>query len=716
MTPAAAAAPASARRLLVAVAVVGLALLAVVLYTDPGGFILLPAVILAAAVAGGEAVRVDLSYRRGGIAVFTLGHASLAAGLLVLPPTTVVVAATTAIAIWQLAERIPPLKLTFNVLQYLAGTAAAALTMEFISQRPGPLNGRTLVAAAIALSLCCAVNTIAVSGMIAAFGGRSWGATMRQMAQSSMLLAGGSVAVGLLAVLLATDHLWALPTLIVPLGLLHAASRREVQAQTDRERAVAYVDVEQRLAEAVDPEAVHIRLVEGVRSMLGCSAAVWAEDEWITPVPDGSTPCTVNPNVSMPISAEGPALGPNVTGPCVAVGVGNGVLIVWSGELPLREAAYEWLERLGSSGRVHGARSEADAALRRERATLRAIVHGTADGIFVMDAHGSVVLCNPAMAELAQVDHQSVTGAAAEDVFGEGPWREEGVRDVVRPSDRVWRIAVSAIQDRAHDDLRVAVVHDVSAERRVARMKDDMLSIVSHELRTPLTPIKGSAQLLRRRWDRMSEGQREDMLRTIETRADHLARLVEDLLLVGQMSTEKNAPHRVQPISVDMIELLQEATVQLDAAHPTHTVLLTAPEQLQLHTDPLRVRQIVDNLVNNACKFSPSDSVVQISVVTDDESAILRVTDHGRGIPPEDMERVFERFERVEDPLHMTTSGAGLGLYIVRSLTERLGGTIALSSVLGTGTTVTVRLPLDAVRPAPQERTAPPRPGISAVA
>ncbi|MPZ73081.1 MAG: PAS domain-containing protein [Nitriliruptorales bacterium] len=709
MTTAAAAAPASARRLLIGVAALGLTLLSVLLYVDSNGVALLPAAILAAAVAGGEAIRVDLSYRRGGIAVFTLGHASLAAGLLVLPGGTVVLAATTAIAIWQLAERIPRLKLTFNVLQYLAGTAAAALVVEFISPRPGPLDGRTLAAAAAALSLCCAVNTVAVSGMISAFGGRSWAATMRQMAQSTMLLAGGSVAVGLLAVLLATDHLWALPTLIVPLGLLHAASRREVQAQTDGERAVAYVDVEQRLAEATDPEHVHARLVEGVRSMLGCSAAVWANNEWATPVPSGSTPCTVNPHVSMPISATGPALGPNIQGPCVAVGIGNGVLIVWSGELPLREAAHEWLERLGSSGRVHGARSAADAALRRERATLRAIVHGTADGIFVMDPHGGVVLCNPAMAELAQVDDTAVAGARAEDVFGEGPWSEEGVRDVIRPDDRVWRIAVSAVRDRAHGDLRVAVVHDVSAERRVARMKDDMLSIVSHELRTPLTPIKGSAQLLRRRWDRMNAGQREDMLRTIEQRADHLTRLVEDLLLVGQMSTATDTPHRLQPIKVDMVELLRETTLQLDAGHPMHTVLLTAPDELTLHTDPLRVRQIIDNLVNNACKFSPSDSIIQVSLIPDAEWAIVRVTDQGRGIPPEDVDRVFERFERVEDPLHMTTSGAGLGLYIVRSLTERLGGDVAMASVLGTGTTVTVRLPLNPAVTAPEER-------ISAVA
>jgi signal transduction histidine kinase len=318
-----------------------------------------------------------------------------------------------------------------------------------------------------------------------------------------------------------------------------------------------------------------------------------------------------------------------------------------------------------------------------------------------MDAGGVVVLCNPAMAELAQVVGHDVTGRPADVVFGEGPWGEEGVRDVLRPNDRVWRISVSGIRDRAHGDLLVAVVHDVTAERRVARMKDDMLSIVSHELRTPLTPIKGSAQLLRRRWDRMAPEQRENMLATIEQRADHLARLVEDLLLVGQMSSPQRAHVRVQPAILDVVELARDATTQLDDQHPNHHVVLTSPQSLRLVTDPLRLRQIIDNLVNNACKFSPHNSVVHVNLSSSDKWAYLRVIDQGRGIPPEDLDRVFERFERVEDPLNMTTSGAGLGLYIVQSLAKGLGGDVELASVLGAGTTVTIRLPLEQATAAP---------------
>ena len=696
-------APVSAKRLLAGVTALAAVLVTALWLVDRSPLSVVGLFVLAAAIAAGEAIRVDLPYRKGGIAVFTLGHASLAAGLLMLPATTVVLATTAAIMLLQLVERVSRLKFAFNVLHYVAGSAAAALTVHFLAPRPGPVDARTLGAAALGLTLCMVVNTAAVSGMIAAFANRSWRTTIRQMAQTSVLLVVGSVALGLLAILLASNHVWALPTLVVPLGLLHAASRREVHAQADRERAVAYVKAEQALAEAMDSEQVHLLLAQGVHNILDCNAAVWSDGEWVTDVPSGSGPCPIDERSSTLTVVKGPGLGPMTAGACVAIGIGNGVLVAWSGDLRLREATYEWIERLGSSGRVHGARSEASAALRRERATLRAIVHGTADGIFVMDAVGAVVLCNPAMAELAQVGDADVTGRAADDVFGDGAWAEEGVRDVIRPDDRVWRISVSAIRDRAHGDLRVAVVHDVTAERRVARMKDDMLSIVSHELRTPLTPIKGSAQLLRRRWERMTPERREDMLRMIETRADHLARLVEDLLLVGQMSSSQRAHPRVQASTVDVVELLNEAGEQLGSHHVGHIIEVTAPPALSLSTDPLRLRQIIDNLVTNACKFSPAGSTVELHVEVDEDWAQVQVIDQGRGIPPEDLERVFERFERVEDPLHMTTSGAGLGLYIVKSLAEGLGGDVRLSSVLGAGTTVTIRLPLATNPAAPGE-------------
>jgi signal transduction histidine kinase len=217
---------------------------------------------------------------------------------------------------------------------------------------------------------------------------------------------------------------------------------------------------------------------------------------------------------------------------------------------------------------------------------------------------------------------------------------------------------------------------------------------VSHELRTPLTPIKASAQLLRRRFDRLSAERRDVLLGQIEDRADHLTRLVGDLLLVGSLSAGSRQPVQVTRVPVDLPVAVREAAASLQVQHPSHHIGVDAPPSLPARTDPTRLRQILDNLVDNACKFSPAGSHVGLRLGVEGHEAVLRIIDRGRGIAAADVDRVFELFERVEDPLVMTTSGAGLGLYIVRALVSALEGRVNLESGLGRGTTVTVRLPL----------------------
>jgi signal transduction histidine kinase len=421
---------------------------------------------------------------------------------------------------------------------------------------------------------------------------------------------------------------------------------------------------------------------------------VWRNGRWATPVPPGSASCPVDPELATPLIAQGSGLGPAVTGTCAAIGLSGGVLVMWEGDLGVQADTQEWMEQLARSGRVHFARATAATALLKEQATLRAVVDGTGDGICVIDAGGVVRVWNPAMAALAGHSMDAALGREVAAVLGEGPWGADGVHDVVRPDDRVWRVSVDTISEEAHGSLHVAVVHDVSAERRVARMKDDMLAVVSHELRTPLTPIKASAQLLLRRWDRMTEEHRGMLLNQIEKRADHLARLVSDLLLVGQLSASSRPDPQVSWTATDVSAVLAEAVADLRIGHPEHEIALRCPKELLTLTDPLRLRQIVDNLVENACKFSPTGAAVDVSLEVEGDQAVLCVADAGRGIPTEDLERVFERFERVEDPLLMTTSGAGLGLYIVKSLVHALGGEIELSSTVGVGTSVTVSLPV----------------------
>jgi PAS domain S-box-containing protein len=690
--------PLAARRLVYGIIAVAFVLAAVTIVLSPAWPTPFGIGVIALGVLAAEALTVQFSFRRGGKVAFGLSEAVLTAGLVLFPAPDVVLGAALGVLAWQGHVRVETVKLVANVGQYVSATAAAAIPLLAITGGTHGLDRTTLTGLVVAVVLFILVNTGTVSAFIASTSGQSWLDVYRRLAPTAALMASASAFMGLLALVLLEAHALAVPVLAVPVAVLYWGGRLDVKAREDRERSAAFVTVEQRLRDAGDATEVCRRLVEGTQELLGCEAAVWRHSRWVTPVPKGSRSCPVDADLPVALLAKGPALGPAVEGMCAAIGLGDGVLVVWPGELGISASSEEWIEHLGRSGRVHLDRAAAHAALEQERATLRAVVDGTADGILVLDGRGVVRLWNPGMGQLSGITAGAALGRPVTEILGAGPWSTPGFHDLVRQGERVWRVSLAAVREDTFGtgsgggELRVGVVHDVTAERRAARMKDDMLAVVSHELRTPLTPIKASAQLLRRRWDRLPEPQRTELLGQIESRADHLARLVEDLLLVGQLSGSRDARPPIRPVPVDLTCLVADCVEQLAAAHPMQDLQVESPAALRVFTDPVRIRQILDNLVGNACKFSPPGSPVVVQLAASGDEVTLTVRDHGRGIPAGDLQRVFERFERVEDPLVMTTSGAGLGLYIVRALARAMGGDVTLESFLALGTTVMVRI------------------------
>lgn len=703
--------PAPARALIIGVTVAAVALGATIVRMDAAPT-LLGVFALAAGVAGAEGFRLSLPYRSGGLVRFTLVDAAITAALVMASPTELVVGTAIGMLVWQAVDRLPAYKLLYNQAQQVLGVGLASLVMRAVAADHGTLAPQTLAALLLGLVVFLAVNTVAVSGVIALCSEQTLGQSVHRMLPTNAIMTLCNGCLGLLTVAIADQHAWALPALAGPLLLVYSSSRQRVSAQLQRERSHELVDVEHQLSETTEPDRIAAVIVAGVATVLNWRSAVWRNGEWTTAVPEGSGPCPVGADLSRTLCAHGSVLGPAVRASCIAVGLGGGVLVAWSDDRRPDSETQAWLERLARSARVHYERAAASSSLERERATLAAVVDGSSDGIFVLDSAGVVRLTNPAMATLAGVSAATLVGHPLASVLGSGPWEIDGVHDVERPTGtaqyadpRIWRVSVASVRDQTLSHLRIGVVHDVSAERRVGRMKEDMLAVVSHELRTPLTPIKASAQLLSRRWSRLDEAQRTQLLGQIEDRADHLTRLVEDLLLVGQMSSASGSGPTVQPGTVDIGALVQQEVAQLGRTRPDHHLVYDGPASLCGWTDVRRLRQILHNLVENGCKFSPRDSVVTVTLTIDESDAVLCVSDQGRGIPPEDLERVFEQFERVEDPDHMRTSGAGLGLYIVRSLAQAMGGSVSVDSALGAGTTVCLRLPLGQSQPAGARRS-----------
>jgi two-component system, OmpR family, sensor kinase len=222
-----------------------------------------------------------------------------------------------------------------------------------------------------------------------------------------------------------------------------------------------------------------------------------------------------------------------------------------------------------------------------------------------------------------------------------------------------------------------------ASERRLRLFVAD----ASHELRTPLTSIRGYAELYRSGASRSPEGIERVMAR-IEAEGARMSHMVEDLLLLARLDQGRPLQWR----DVDLVELIGLAIMDAQAASTGHQITFHHPDRAQVAGDPEQLRQVFDNLLTNARVHSSPDTRITVTIETIQDIVRVLVQDDGPGIAPEHVERVFDRFYRADDSRARASGGSGLGLSIVKSIVTAHGGSVALVSVPGQGTTVTVTL------------------------
>jgi signal transduction histidine kinase len=228
--------------------------------------------------------------------------------------------------------------------------------------------------------------------------------------------------------------------------------------------------------------------------------------------------------------------------------------------------------------------------------------------------------------------------------------------------------------------------------RELDRMKDDFVASVSHELRTPLTSITGYLELLTEDAGDLSETQRS-YLAVVDRNSERLLQLVGDLLFVARLT---GSTIELEKAPVDLTSLARHS---LEVAQPfaesrSLALELTSVGRTVVDADAGRIGQVIDNLLSNALKFTPSGGSVWLRIAADDEEMRMEVADTGMGITAADQEHLFERFFRSSEALRQAIQGTGLGLSIVRALVEAHGGTIQVASENEVGTTFTVVLPV----------------------
>jgi signal transduction histidine kinase len=284
----------------------------------------------------------------------------------------------------------------------------------------------------------------------------------------------------------------------------------------------------------------------------------------------------------------------------------------------------------------------------------------------------------------------SAGGAAYENLYYEPP---EAVMNGMAAEARVdWMLAqLERMRQAEAQRLELLSARIARAEAEAeARSRDALLSTLAHELRTPLTSMLMYTQTALRGMDRTPAADANSLRRNLEVvvrQAMRQARLIEQVLSAARLA---EGQFLLEPGPCDLAALVQEVAEMTRTVAPEHTVVVRAPDKVDLVADPLRLEQVLVNLLDNARKYSPPGTPIEIGVIPEPDAVVVAVRDHGAGIPAEEHERIFERFRR----LRTDQNGLGLGLHISRDIVRKHGGDLQVELPPDGGTRFVVRLPL----------------------
>jgi PAS domain S-box-containing protein len=376
----------------------------------------------------------------------------------------------------------------------------------------------------------------------------------------------------------------------------------------------------------------------------------------------------------------------------------QGVLTVYDREpRTWREEEIDALFALATNASVALANAELYQRVALEREQSVAILANVADGIVAVDRDGHVVVWNSAA--------ERITGVPANEALGRTPYQvlqrhleSDGGRltnrlvSIMRGSEEVWlSLSEAVMRDPAGIVAgRIFAFRDISGERAVEQMKSDFVSTVSHELRTPLTSIYGFAETLLRQDIDFGEAERRTFLRYIASESERLTRIVDALLNVARLDTG-DLHVTLAPTDVGAVVTDAVATIQATSTNGHQFEIEIDAGGLEAQADPDKLRQVLDQLVQNAVKFSPEGGLVRVEARRRSDAVAVTVADEGAGIPASQRDLIFTKFYRGGDGGPAT--GTGLGLFIAQGLVSAMGGRIWVDSEEGRGSRFTFELP-----------------------
>jgi two-component system, OmpR family, sensor histidine kinase SenX3 len=358
------------------------------------------------------------------------------------------------------------------------------------------------------------------------------------------------------------------------------------------------------------------------------------------------------------------------------------------GDEPQRvEDALNYVERATENAATTVADASADAIrLRRALDTLP-------QAVLVTDEHGAAVFRNARALALMGNRHSDALAAQAVDdlLAATAPGSsEERTLELYGPPRRTLIVRAESIDNGQRTLGTIAVIDDVSERRRLEEVRRDFVANVSHELKTPMGAIGLLAETL---LEETEPDVAKRLAERIHTEAFRISRIIDDLLDLSRIESEESPPR--EPVLVNLVMAESAERVRAAADQRNVEVKLEEPSPpVAVLGDRRQLTSAVYNLLENAVKFSYEGGIVHLSGNIEEDDVTIAVVDHGIGIPTRDLERIFERFYRVDHGRSRSTGGTGLGLSIVRHVAQNHRGHVDVESREGEGTTFTLHLPL----------------------
>jgi PAS domain S-box-containing protein len=690
--------------------------------------------LLAVLLLGSEAmvVRVRLGRETMALSLFEaiLGPALLLANFTVLG-ALVIGAHIGAAAV----HRLEPRKAAFNVAAWSLSAAVGSLVLTALPAATS--TAAQMGALAVALTAMAAVNAVTFIGILRIVRGERAGVILATIGPSLGIGWAVNITFALLFAAAWSAGPVAIALTAAPLGALHFASRAHAAATADAHRLAGLHGALRALSGPGISEPIG-RFLGAVREIFeGDRAELILVDGETTRVYEadasgarelvrsgGFTEALLRGNYGpaaiVAERAEAPLADPlrrSGHRTCLAVPIRDGMNVMGmmsvfdrSGPDGSTTGELAVLEALAAEAAGALARTALIRSLVEERRTTTDVLENASDGIVAIDRRGVILAWNPSMGTLTghppgeMIGRPAAPALLARNANGDpvplDRWADPAIdlpadlEVTTRTGESRWvSCSYTRVEPTADRDATLIVIaRDVTAARELDRMKEDFVATVSHELRTPLTPILGWADTLVKAGERLSVTERAGAAESILRQAHSLESLIVGLLEASRIQ-QGSIDLKYEPVDVRVVA--ERATASMRAACPSRTVTMVDAIDGPATTvgDATWLERIVCNLLSNADKYSPQSEPVIVRLAGDADDLLVEVTDRGSGIPDADRERIFERFQRLGEPLTRDRGGVGLGLYIAQRLAREHGGRVELASTPGAGSTFTLRLP-----------------------